>query len=199
MFFGYGSHLAVGILSLVILLLGRIIWQGFRSRDAFKEAADALGISWSETEAFAPGECMGTIDGDTVRIFIEKVGQGSLERQLTAVEVDLVPPLDLEFEIGKENIVTRLFRRAGMHDVEFDDPAFDKIYRIKCEDHVAIRRLFTSDVRAALVLLAKGSDDLIIRPEMIRWEAGRRVFKSEELIRAAHAAISAARGMRNAS
>lgn len=199
MFHGYGAYIAVFVFSVVLGLIGWLMWQGFRSRDAFKEAADKLGIAWNETEPFAPGECTGVIDGDTVRIFIEKVGQGSMERQLTAVEVDLVPPLEVQFEIGKENIITRLFRRAGVHDIEFDDPAFDKIYRITGTDHVAIRRLFTADVRAALVMVAKGSDDLIIRPEMIRWEAGRRVFRADELVRVAHAALSAARGMRNAS
>ncbi len=199
MFQGYGFYLAAGLLFVVLALIGRVMWQGFLSRDAFKEAADKLGIAWNETEPFAPGECTGTIDGDTVRIYIEKVGSGSMERQLTAVEVDLVPPLDVEFDIGKENIITRLFRRAGSHDIEFDDAPFDKVYRISGHDHVAIRKLFTTDVRAALVLMAKGSDDLIIRPEMIRWEAGRRVFRSDELVRVAHAACSAARGMRNAS
>lgn len=199
MFYGYGAPLVTTLICVVLLLIGRVMWQGFRSRDAFKEAAEALGIAWNETEPFAPGECTGTIDGDTVRIYIEKVGQGTFERQLTAVEVDLVPPLEVEFEIGKENIFTRMFRTAGVHDIEFGDPAFDRIYRIRGEDHVGIRKLFTSDVRAALVLLAKGSDDLIIRPEMIRWEASHSVFRSTELVRVAHAAVSAARGMRNAS
>lgn len=199
MFIDSGYNLVGLVVFLVLALISTLVWQGLRSRDAFKSAAKELGLKWVQTQPFAPGECTGSIEGDTVRIFIEKQGQGSLERTLTAVEVDLVPPLEADFTIGKENVLTKVFRRAGVHDIELGDAEFDEIYRVTGPDPDVIRRLFHKDVRAALVLLAKGSDDLIVRPELIRWEAGRRVYSSAPLVRAAHAAVSAARGLRNAS
>lgn len=197
MFSGHAYQLAGLIALLVVLLIAALMLMGLRARQAFQTAAKQLGLAWEQTEPFAPGECTGAIDGDVVRIFVEKVGRGSLERQLTAVEVDLVPPLETPFTIGKENVFTKVFRRAGVHDIEFDDKDFDDIYRITGPDPAAIRALFNKDVRAAMVILSKGSDDLQVRPEFIRWEKSGRVYDPKVLVRAAHAAVSAARGLRN--
>lgn len=185
---------ALAIMVVVIVFL--TISTGLRFRNAFQAACDELGLHWESTGLFSPGTCTGVVDGETVEIFLDRQGVGSFERMLTVVEVHLNPPIAGEFDLRRESIFERLSHTLGVHDYEFDDPAFDKMYKVSGQDPELLGRVFNSDARAALVLMSKGSTDLRVTPTRVRWEFSGRVLAGTKLVRVARAGLAAAQAMR---
>jgi len=85
---------------------------------------------------------------------------------------------------------------VGVHDIEFGDKAFDDLFRVRAPHPPEVRAVFGPQARAALVELARGCDDIEVRPERIRWQFSGRVTKAKTLVRVARAAVTAAQAMR---
>ncbi len=57
--------------------------------------------------------------------------------------------------LGRETLFTRVGRRLGFRDIEFDSPAFDRTFRVRSKDEAFARALIDAKMRAWLRSLDK--------------------------------------------
>lgn len=186
----------VAIIGLLALLIFLLIRAGLRYRHALRETAEVLGCNWESGGFMDPGAVVGSVDGEQVDIFPHKQGVGSFERLLTVIEIDLTPPMDAEFRVGRENVLNKLSHTFGVHDHEFDDGPFDDLFLVNGADPEELDAIFNPDARAALVDFAEGSDDIHVTPARIRWEKSGRCMNAELMVRVTQAGVLAAKAMR---
>lgn len=188
--------LAVG--TIVVALTFLLVRRGNQFRKALQDAATELGLSWSASGRFGPGTVAGVYRHQPVHIHTRVEGIGSFARLMTVVEIDFDPPIPIEFELQHENVLTKIRRVFGQPDLEFGDPEFDKLYRVRSPHPEAMQRLFSAATRAALVTMAKGSADFDVNPTRIFWEQTGRVDNPKTLVRVVKAGVAAAASIRAA-
>lgn len=187
----------VGLFAIALLAFARV---GLKNREALQHAATELGLAWTPGEGtFDMGEIRGTYQGQDIHVYHRTQDTGTIERTLTVVQIDLHPPIPVPFELGHENVVTKLRRWVLRRtDLEFDDPSFDALYYVRSDHPETIKRIFNATTRAALVRMGKGSDDLQVRSDRIRWESARGVAHADDVVRVVKAGCAAAMSIRAA-
>ena len=197
----FNATIAVlAIVGIIIILVGVLMLGGIKFRRTLKTVAKELRLEWEAGSAFGPGEISGSMRGLDISVFVDKKGAGtSFERMLTVVEVDIAPQIPLQFKLRKESVFNLIGHSVGLDDIEFDDPEFDPIYQVNCDNEPAIQALFHKDIREALVDAAEGAADIQISPKLFRWEGSGRIYDADLLSDVVDAAVDAVRMLQDYS
>jgi hypothetical protein len=177
--------------------IGVVMVLGLRSRRAFQEAARQLGLEWDRGGLFTPGELVGVHDHESVRVYVTTHGYGTLQRVLTIIEIDFDPPIGSRFHVVRESVLDRIAHVLGLHDVDFGDPAFDRLYKVKGEDPERLREVVNPSTRTALTGIAEGSDDVEVTPARLRWQRFGRVLDAHTVVRVVKQGVVVAKAMRH--
>ncbi|MCB9665199.1 MAG: hypothetical protein H6732_13900 [Alphaproteobacteria bacterium] len=178
-----------GVVAAIVLAALLMVRLSLKHRRAFRTAAEELGLQWRQKGFLQPGRVKGEVDGVPIAIRTTTQGIGSFERLVTVVEAGIEPQLPIDVRLGRENVLSNLAHGFGVHDLEFGDARFDKLYRVTGSDADAVARLFDEEARLALVVLARDADDLHLDRRKLRWEQAGRVLDPKALERVVKAAV----------
>lgn len=98
----------------------------------------------------------GEINGNQIMVYEKIIGSGQNRTINTFITFD-PNPFDFSFTISKEQVFSKIGKKLGFKDIEFDDFEFDKTFLLKSKDEEKFRRLIDYTIQSEL---KKTSDSL---------------------------------------
>ena len=131
-----GLLVFIAIMILLIVLLFRYSRKKHREKnELFKDLANRLQLNYSEKKQrfMILPKLEGFWRDKELLIYEKVVGSGKNQTILTIVEFP-TSPYDFNFKIGKEHFFSKVGKKLGFKDIEFDNFELDKKFLFKSKD-----------------------------------------------------------------
>jgi hypothetical protein len=87
-----------------------------------------------------------------IEIYEKIIKSGKNSHMYTCISIKNTA-LNYNFTIGKEHFFSKIGKTFGFNDIEFDNPEFDKIFRLKSDDEARFRMLMNYELQNDLMEL----------------------------------------------
>lgn len=151
-------------------VLGFILFNQKRSREAWANIATALGLEYSQGSFFGIGVIEGERQGYWVRVDTFSRGSGKNSKTYTRIQTFLNPTLNLGLAVYREHLFSGIGKMFGSQDIEVGDSAFDGRFMVKGNSSDAVLRLLSADLRKQLMLYDERVGPLNVDDDRLYYE-----------------------------
>lgn len=149
------NYLYIHVMEFVVLFgalalfIGVIVWairyarkQSKKKNDMYRALGLKLDMNYSETKHMLVKvpHLSGTRNDRLFEIYEYIVGSGKNQTVYTAIRYHKSPH-NFQFRIGKENFFTKVGKKMGFKDIEFDNMELDKTFLFKSKDEDQFRSI----------------------------------------------------------
>jgi len=183
----------VGVFGFIIAV---VVWaikftkrMNERKQNLFKDFADRKGLSHSSEKRFL--HTLNTIDGTLnnchFQITEKIIGSGKNQQVMADVKF-YNSPINFDFRISKEHLLTKVGKKFGLQDIEIGNDEFDNLFLLKSESENQMRDLINYDIQIELRNIVKEmSGSLIQKDEVFSYSVpggliNEKAFKATERI-----------------
>lgn len=143
-------------------LTGLIVWlirygrkKNHLKNEKFRDLALRLNLTYTERpHMFVKIPFLsGTWKNHQIEIYENVVGSGKNQAFFTNIRF-VNSPYQFDFRIVKEHLFSKMGKKLGINDIEFDNVELDKIYIFKSKDEASFRTIMDYNIQQRLLELA---------------------------------------------
>lgn len=130
------------IIGLIVFIIRYQVKKNRQKNDLYKELGLRLNLTYTEQKHFfiRIPHLSGNWQNHHVEIYERIVGSGKNQTVYTNIQFNRSPH-NFEFRIGKEYFFSKIGKKIGFKDIEFDDLDLDKTFLFKSKEEDRFRTL----------------------------------------------------------